>query len=236
MIESRLRMLAKKEQLTNDIAESGLWQSEEQMAEYLNTQKNRQKEIRSSKETNTLSERSTQPVYGGRQRINTFTIVVPNTKKRIDKPLCDIQSHLTKMINAAKSVAHSQSVQKTPDDEYLTIPLLVGKNVSHLWNTDDGSEWYTGNVINISQVPGFPSWYNITYESVQRVVNAISRDSMALLPRMNQLDVLNTSIGTVCLCITVYLRIIESPKEIVQFVAKILIVECGKYIKMLIYH
>ena len=96
-----------------------------------------------------------------------FTTSVPNSTKRLDKPLSEIQSHLTKMINAAKSVSSSHSVQKTPDNEYLTIPLLVGKTVSHLWNTEDGEEWFTGTVI--SQVPGFPSWYNITYEDDPKV-------------------------------------------------------------------
>ena len=91
-----------------------------------------------------------------------FITSVPNSTKRLDMPLSEIQSHLTKMINAAKSVSSSHSVQKTPDNKDLTIPLLVGKKVAHLWNTEDGAEWFTSTVI--SQVPGFSSWYNIRYE------------------------------------------------------------------------
>ena len=76
--------------------------------------------------------------------------------------------HLFKLINAAKSVGESVSVQKTPDNDIMTIPLLVGKKVEHVWNTEDeGAQTYTGTVI--SQVPGFPSWFNIKYEDDPKV-------------------------------------------------------------------
>ena len=85
----------------------------------------------------------------------------------MNKPVAEMKCHLLKMINAARSVGQFQSVQKTPDNDFLTIPLLVGKRVKHLWHTEDGDQWFEGDVI--SQVPGFPSWYNIKYEEDPKV-------------------------------------------------------------------
>ncbi len=78
----------------------------------------------------------------------TFTTAIEGSKKRVNKPLADMNSHLLKLINAAKSVAESVSVQKTPDNDILTIPLLVGKKVKHIWETENGDEAFIGTVIS----------------------------------------------------------------------------------------
>ena len=57
--------------------------------------------------------------------------------------------------------------KKTPDNDILTIPLLVGKTVKHIWTTEEGDQSYIGKVI--SQVPGFPSWFNIKYNDDPKV-------------------------------------------------------------------
>ena len=74
------------------------------------------------------------------------------------------RDHLRKFINAALSCPTSKSCTKTPDNENITVPLLTGKRVHHTFNEshDISDTTYSGTVI--SQVPGFPSWYNIVYD------------------------------------------------------------------------
>lgn len=81
------------------------------------------------------------------------------------KPHSELQEHLYKFINAAMSVEEGQSVEKinTGDGRLTkTTALLVGKIVIHTMLEDNERVPYLGRVI--SQVPGFPTWFNITYD------------------------------------------------------------------------
>ena len=166
MAESRKRALNKRENLTNDIVETGLFQTGEQVDEYLNSESSSNKKYNTIKKQIRFRREVLHQFMEGDKGF-TFTSVDPADSKRSYKPLADMKSHLLKLIDAAKSVAESVSVQKTPDNDILTIPLLVGKKVKHIWTTEDGDEAYIGTVI--SQVPGFPSWFNITYENDPKV-------------------------------------------------------------------
>ncbi len=166
MAESRQRALSKKENLTTDIMDTGLFQSDEQVEEYISSEANENKKIDTLKKQIRFRREVLQQYMEGDKKF-TFTDAVPGSKNRKNKSSEELKSHLSKLINAAKNVPESVSVQKTPDNEFLTIPLLVGKRVSHMWNTENGQEWFTGTVI--SQVPGFPSWFNIKYDDEPKV-------------------------------------------------------------------
>ena len=81
------------------------------------------------------------------------------TEQGKPKPWDILMNHLFIFIDAALSVSEGQSVPKTtPDQESVSVPLLVGKTVNHSFATDDPDKVsYVGKVI--SQVPGFPDWY-----------------------------------------------------------------------------
>ena len=166
MAESRQRALNKKENLTNDIVDTGLFQTNEQVDEYLNSQDSDNKKFETIKKQIRFRREVLNQYMDGDKGF-TFTTTTQGSKKRVNKPMADVKSHLVKLINAAKSVAESVSVQKTPDNDILTIPLLVGKTVKHIWTTEEGDQSYIGKVI--SQVPGFPSWFNIKYNDDPKV-------------------------------------------------------------------
>ncbi|XP_038063169.1 spindlin-3-like [Patiria miniata] len=48
------------------------------------------------------------------------------------------------------------------EEEPSGTTRLVNKRVHHRFETDQGTKWWRGKVI--SQVRGFPSWFNIAYE------------------------------------------------------------------------
>ena len=86
------------------------------------------------------------------------------TEQGKPKPWTALRDHLYKFIDAATSVGEGQSAQTTVcNDVSVVIPLLIGKIVNHYFSSDGGDrEVYKGKVI--SQVPGFPEWFNITYD------------------------------------------------------------------------
>ncbi|KAL4224824.1 hypothetical protein ACF0H5_015520 [Mactra antiquata] len=68
-------------------------------------------------------------------------------------------------VNVKKLVNHAFTVQPTNYD--TDQPILTGKIVQHAFDEDDEIVWYKGTVI--SQVPGYPEFYNIIYEGDQAV-------------------------------------------------------------------
>ena len=95
-----------------------------------------------------------------------FTYKDPNTSKYKPRPHSELQEHLYKFIDAALSVEEGQTVQKINTGGAVikeAIPLLVGKTVIHtMVDENDKRVPYLARVI--SQVPGFPTWFNITYK------------------------------------------------------------------------
>ena len=107
------------------------------------------------------------------------------------KPWQQIRDHLFKFIDAAQSVTEGQSVQTTvAHEESVAIPLLVGKTVKHYMHNEieyGGIELvpYTGKVI--SQVPGFPEWFNIVYKDDDavysyRLVDDYRQNNLEIIP------------------------------------------------------
>ena len=155
---TRARALKKKEDLTSIIIDVGLWQNEEQL--------NRQmEECEDDKERYTACKnqikfrRSVLQQYLKEDKGFNFT-----EKSGKPKHWTAMRDHLRKFINAALSCPTSKSCTKTPDNENITVPLRTGKQVHHTFNEshDISDTTYSGTVI--SQVPGFPSWYNIVYD------------------------------------------------------------------------
>ena len=53
-------------------------------------------------------------------------------------------------------------MERSNSEDIVSIPLLKGKSVIHYYSEGDERVPYRGTVI--SQVPGFPSWFNIKYD------------------------------------------------------------------------
>ncbi|KAL4217907.1 hypothetical protein ACF0H5_022646 [Mactra antiquata] len=49
-------------------------------------------------------------------------------------------------------------VDRNQDDQTI---LIVGQKFSHAFHENEILTWYTGQIV--SQVPGFPDWYNVKY-------------------------------------------------------------------------
>ena len=153
---SRKSKLKRKEDLTNLIIDAGLWQSRQQVEDKM-----------------IQCESDNERFHACRNQIRFRREVLhqylPEDKKfkfsekGVQKSWTAMRDHLLKFIEAALSVAEGDSAQSTIlDDEVINIPLLVGKIVNHFFIADGQRIPYTGKVV--SQVPGFPQWFNITYD------------------------------------------------------------------------
>ncbi|WAQ97232.1 SPI2A-like protein [Mya arenaria] len=73
---------------------------------------------------------------------------------------------LTENVKKMVRKAYEIDTVRNPDEQ-----VLVGRNVKHAFMVQDGEHaektWYIGRVI--SQVPGFPSWFNIKYSGDRSV-------------------------------------------------------------------
>ena len=69
-----------------------------------------------------------------------------------------LRSNLLHLLEAAAT----QTTEVLPENAQAAYVILNGKCVIHQFNDDGETRGYTGRVV--SQVPGFPSWYNIVYD------------------------------------------------------------------------
>ena len=76
--------------------------------------------------------------------------------------------YLTELVEAALDLAKTN-----PPKEDDPVPLS-GKMISHRF---EGDTWYNGEVI--SQVPGYPAWYNVVYEGDTNVYTYQLREDLA---------------------------------------------------------
>ena len=162
--------LRRKEELTVIIVDAGLWQTRQKVNTVMDSIPN----------TNAgNNERHTALKKQIKFRRQILHQHIDGDKKFFSdngkpKPWQQIRDHLFKFIDAAQSVTEGQSVQTTvAHEESVAIPLLVGKTVKRYMHNeieDGGIELvpYTGKVI--SQVPGFPEWFNIYTTKIDGVV------------------------------------------------------------------
>ncbi|KAL5017913.1 hypothetical protein ScPMuIL_003635 [Solemya velum] len=65
-------------------------------------------------------------------------------------------------VNVKKLVEHAFTIPvRDNTDVERDTPLLISKTVRHKFIVENGEKWFNGTVV--SQVPGYPSWYNIVY-------------------------------------------------------------------------
>lgn len=159
--KSRKLKLKRKEDLTNLIIDAGLWQSREQVDGKMNECDNNNERFNACKNQIKF-------------RRDILHQLLPDDKKfkfpeqGIKKTWTAMRDHLYKFIDAALSHVEGESAQTmTSNDETVSIPLLVGKMVTHFFISEGERLPYTGKVI--SQVPGFPQWFNIVYDDDEAV-------------------------------------------------------------------
>ena len=71
-----------------------------------------------------------------------------------------------KLLDAAQALSTEHSHKGHMDKQDLSY--LVGKHIKHKFSEDGQLVTYSGRVI--SQVPGFPNWFNIVYTYEPNVV------------------------------------------------------------------
>ena len=179
--QAKKNQVKQKEDLTGIIIDAGLWQSPETVDEKMN-------QCTSDRER---YEACKKQIKFRRNVLNQFIEEDKKfnfTEEGKPKPWTAMRDHLLLFINAALSVREGQSVQKnTPDMDSVVVPLLVGKKVNHWFVSEDGDrEPYVGKVI--SQVPGFPQWFNITYDDDDAVysyklVEDYSEGNLEIIPQ-----------------------------------------------------
>ena len=148
----RQKQFEKKEDLTKNIMYYGLWQSPAEIDEKLST-------IKTQKE-----------------KLEALKVQINFRKSVLEQPVSDKHllqfssketgnfsvAQLTENVKALVEGAHLIVANRCNSAEGGTH-MLVGKRVQHRF-VDENEEivWYGGDVI--SQVPGFPEWFNITYD------------------------------------------------------------------------
>ena len=158
----RIRTLKRKEELTSIIVDVGLWQTFEMVNTKMNDADDDKERYNACKNQIKFRRQCLQQ-YLPEDKGFTFT-----EKGGKPKNWTVLRDHLNKFISAAISTPSSKSCTRTPDNEHCTVPLLTGKTVDHVYNNEEGSKTiYSGKVI--SQVPGFPSSYNIKYEGDEAI-------------------------------------------------------------------
>lgn len=148
------RALQRKEKYTSELIEYGLWQSVE--------------EVDASLISMTRTQRVTALKVQLRFRKNVLQQVHPDKtvfqfsdKSSGTYSATKLRDNLARLIEAAQSESESCDSRTRGMEELQSS--LVGKRISHDFLEDDTVVQYTGTVI--SQVPGFPEWYNTVYDN-----------------------------------------------------------------------
>ncbi|XP_041369492.1 uncharacterized protein LOC121383482 [Gigantopelta aegis] len=154
LLKERERLFKQKEHMTKDVVYYGLWQSEEDI------NRNVKELLKESKEEcrkalccqlvfwkNVLNQ-----YYADRSIFNT------TQRNKVSLTIDDLVRNLSQFVQ--------DSLSSCDNDEACVSgqPLLVGKTILHHFKDSDNTDSctdYTSYVINT--VPGYPSWYNVTY-------------------------------------------------------------------------
>ena len=78
----------------------------------------------------------------------------------------ELRDNLIKLLEAAKALLTGKSHDQCADQRDLSY--LVGKHIKHKFSEDGQFVIYSGRII--SQVPGFPNWFNVVYNREPNVV------------------------------------------------------------------
>ena len=150
---TRLRKEAERLELVQQITYHGLWQDVGHIERNLATYKQKGEKIKALKtqlkfQKNILEQ--TPP--NNDNTIYNFSVKERNGKRR-DLTVDELKAKVVKLVEAALDLA-----KINPPKENDPVPLSE-KKIRHRF---DGDKLYKGEVI--SQVPGYPAWYNVVYE------------------------------------------------------------------------
>ena len=155
---SEQRILLQKEKITSDMVQHGLWQSIEDIEKHLTQLKSENQKKEALKVQLRFRKTVLQQVYPANKDVYKFS-----KKGEGQFNSTKLASHLTELINA--------TCHTSPPDiscNFTSEPALVGKSIDHQFIEDDQIVQYSGRVV--SQVAGFPEWYNVVYENEPDVV------------------------------------------------------------------
>ena len=93
----------------------------------------------------------------------------------------ELKQCLLELIHSAANVETSKSLSRNPK-ERISAPLLTGKRIAHRFS--DGTIY---NGLVISQVQGFPAWFNCKYDNddsiyMYRLVDDLNSGDLEILP------------------------------------------------------
>ena len=150
--------MLRKEKITSDIVQSGLWLSTEEIDKNLEQYSSETQKREALKAQLRFRKTVLQQIFSSDKDIYNFS------KKECGQFNSQkLRANLIQLIQAAHSISdkstNPQSTQYTPAAGEL---LLVGKEIDHSFLVDGKLQQYKGKVV--SQVPGFGEWYNVVYD------------------------------------------------------------------------
>ena len=155
---SEQRILLQKEKITSDMVQYGLWQSVEDIEKHLNKVKSETQKREALKIQLRFRKTVLQQVYPANKDVYKFS-----KKGEGQFNSTKLAGHLILLIDATHHGSPSDiSCNSTSD------PVLVGKSIDHQFIEDGQIVQYSGRVV--SQVSGFPEWYNVVYDNEPDVV------------------------------------------------------------------
>lgn len=178
--QRKQKKFERRSELTESVIDSGLWQSEEKVNEMMamcTSESERQRAIQ--KQLRFRNEILEQYYNGPIPKI--FNLTYTQNKVTHKRSSEELKQCLLELIHSAANVETSKSLSKNPK-ERISAPLLTGKRIAHRFQ--DGMI-YNGFVV--SQVPGFPAWFNCKYENddciyTYRLVDDLNRGDLEILP------------------------------------------------------
>ena len=130
------------------MVQHGLWQSIDDIDKNLNQVKSETQKREILKIQLRFRKTVLQQVYPANKDVYKFS-----KKGEGQFNSAKLATHLTQLINATH---HDSPFNSTSD------PVLVGKSIDHQFIKDGQVVQYSGRVV--SQVSGFPEWYNVVYK------------------------------------------------------------------------
>ena len=155
MYEAEQRALREKEKYTSDIVTYGLWQSPDDVVQKMSL-------LTKTKQKLALKAQLRFRKHVLQQKHSDKDIYKFSDKTSGTYSVAKLQENLLRLIQ----LAQTQLLLSNPSNLTST---LVGKRVLHYFNVDGKLQGFHGYVI--SQVPGFPEWYNIVYDEEGDIVS-----------------------------------------------------------------
>jgi len=153
---ARKRCLRRKEKLTHDIIQYGLWQTKTDITRGVAKEKSNTAKVNALKiQLNFRKQVLGQKAYFDKE---LFLFSKNGKPYSVDK----LVENLSKLIPACdERLVQGRTSYETES--------LVGKNIKHKWRDENGIEqWYYGKVL--SKVVGTEEWFNVQYEGEEDVL------------------------------------------------------------------